>query len=105
MSFTAEARVLVADQRVLSAAVYEGTAAIEDAREFVEKLVASGSLPDPAVVDAGLIAERGWAVVEFNAAWGSGLNGCAPEAMVECIVRATRRGPTLSPPAPTSSSA
>ena len=37
-------------------------------------------LPDPAVVDVGLVASRGWAVVEFNGAvvarenmaeWGS----------------------------------
>lgn len=97
VTFTAEVRVVVADQRVLSVAVYEGKSEIEHAREFVEKLVAGGLLPDPAVVDVGLIAERGWAVVEFNAAWGSGLNGCAPEAMLECIMRATRPGSTLSP--------
>jgi hypothetical protein len=28
------------------------------------------------VVDVGRVAGRGWAVVEANPAWGSGLYGC-----------------------------
>jgi hypothetical protein len=41
------------------------------------------------VVDVGLIAGRGWAVIEFNAAWGAGLNGCDPEKVLPAILEAS----------------
>ncbi len=31
------------------------------------------------VIDVGYFVDRGGAVIEFNAAWGAGLNGCDPE--------------------------
>ena len=37
----------------------------------------------------GLVAERGWAVIEFNAAWGAGLNGYDPELSLPVIVMAS----------------
>ncbi|KNY26396.1 hypothetical protein [Pseudobacteroides cellulosolvens] len=36
------------------------------------------------------IVEQGWAVIEANAAWGAGLNGCDPLAAAMCIAEATR---------------
>jgi hypothetical protein len=41
------------------------------------------------VVDVGFIDGRGWAVVEFNAAWGAGLNGCDPDKVLPAIVVAS----------------
>ncbi|QEL13243.1 ATP-grasp domain-containing protein [Limnoglobus roseus] len=38
-----------------------------------------------AVLDIGVIADRGWAVVEQNAAWGSGLYGCDPIQVLEVL--------------------
>ncbi len=38
-----------------------------------------------AVLDIGVIADRGWAVVEQNAAWGSGIYGCDPEQVLEVL--------------------
>ena len=42
-------------------------------------------LPRATVIDVGTIAGRGWAVVEQNAAWGSGLYGCDPEQVLEVL--------------------
>jgi hypothetical protein len=42
-------------------------------------------LPTTAVLEVGIIAERGWAVVEQNAAWGAGLYGCDPVAVLEVL--------------------
>lgn len=43
------------------------------------------SIPRATVVDAGIIAGQGWAVVEQNAAWGSGIYGCDPERVLEVL--------------------
>ncbi len=51
---------------------------------FVEKMLADPRvvLPRAVVLDVGVIDGRGWAAVELNAAWGSGLYGCdAAEAL------------------------
>lgn len=42
-------------------------------------------LPRTAVLDVGVIAGRGWAVVEQNSAWGSGLYGCDPAEVLEVL--------------------
>lgn len=42
-------------------------------------------LPRAAVLDVGVIAGRGWAVVEQNAAWGSGIYGCDPMRVLEVL--------------------
>lgn len=39
-----------------------------------------------------VIDGRGWAVVEFNAAWGAGLNGCDAEKVLPGIVAASGPG-------------
>jgi hypothetical protein len=56
-------------------------------RRFVEPLLddARVDLPRAAVVDVGVIRGRGWAVVEQNAAWGSGLYGCDPVEVLEVL--------------------
>lgn len=42
-------------------------------------------LPRATVIDVGVIRDRGWAVVEQNSAWGSGLYGCDPERVLEVL--------------------
>ncbi len=46
----------------------------EQAENFIQELLADRSvaIPPATVIDIGRIAERGWAVVEANACWGSG---------------------------------
>lgn len=45
--------------------------------------------PQSEVIDVGQIRGRGWAVVEANAAWGSGIYGCDPDAVLEVLRGAT----------------
>jgi hypothetical protein len=85
----AEARSFELGGRVLDTALYEGAANIAGAAKLVEALAGTLALPGTVVVDTGLIADRGWAVVEFNAAWGAGLNGCDPEKVLPAIVAAS----------------
>ena len=50
----------------------------------------SPALPPAFVVDVGLVEGRGWAVVEFNPAWCSGLLGADPGAVLGVLDRASR---------------
>lgn len=49
---------------------------------FVEKAVTlmalNGTPTEPSVVDVGYIHGKGWAIIESNQAWASGLYGCDP---------------------------
>jgi hypothetical protein len=96
VSFSCEARCFMLGDTVLDVAAYEGQADLAGARELAARVAASGLLPETCVVDVGLIPGRGWAVVEANAAWGAGLNGCAAEKVLPCIAAATRRLPGTS---------
>lgn len=62
------------------------------ARAFYEQMLADPEvdLAPAIVVDVGLIAGRGWAVIEANGAWGAGLYGCDPAAVLPVIRHATR---------------
>jgi hypothetical protein len=62
------------------------------ARAFVEVVLADArvALPPAVVADVGRVAGRGWAVIEANAARGSGLYGCAPAAVLPVLRRAIR---------------
>lgn len=66
-----------------------------EARAFAQGVLSDGSvmLPPAVVMDVGIIEGRGWAVIEANAAWGSGIYGCDPAAVLRVIRRAClRRG-------------
>jgi hypothetical protein len=49
-------------------------------------------LPRSCVLDVGLLDRGGWVLIEANAAWGSGLNGCDAAAVLPCIEAASRLG-------------
>jgi hypothetical protein len=89
VSFTAEVRTFVIDGIVLDAAVYEGSPGAVGGATFVEALTKSMSLPRAVVIDVGFIDPDGWAVIEFNAAWGAGLNGCDSDKVLPAIVAAS----------------
>jgi hypothetical protein len=57
------------------------------ARACLEAVLADPAvaLPPAVVVDVGLIEGRGWAVVEANPAWASGLCGCDPAAVLAVL--------------------
>lgn len=83
----AEARAFVLHGRVQSCAVYEGEA--EAPLEFLDRAASQLELPATCVLDAALLT-GGWAVLEANASWGAGLNGCEPAAILGCLEIATQ---------------
>jgi hypothetical protein len=54
------------------------------------------AFPPALVMDVGLIDDRGWAVVEFNPVWCSGLLGADPRAALPVLERACRHEAELS---------
>lgn len=60
---------------------------LADAEGFIRRVLADPRVefPQAVVLDVGVIAGRGWAVVEQNAAWGSGIYGCDPCEVLEVL--------------------
>ncbi|HEU4326311.1 MAG TPA: ATP-grasp domain-containing protein [Roseiflexaceae bacterium] len=95
-----EFRCFVLDREVRTCSVYLRGGALQheqdfaadeaelaEAAAFAERVLADGrvELPRAAVLDVGVIAGRGWAVVEANSAWGAGLYGCDPDKVLDVI--------------------
>lgn len=70
----------------------------EQARVFAQGVVSDNSvdLPPAVVMDVGIINGRGWAVIEANAAWGSGIYGCDPAEVLRVVRRACLRRDQVS---------
>lgn len=60
---------------------------IEAAEAYVQQVMSDPRVdfPKAGVLDVGIISGRGWAVVEQNAAWGSGLYGCDPVKVLHVL--------------------
>jgi hypothetical protein len=93
VEIAAEVRSFVLDGKVLDASAYEGKPDLTDAISFTSEVVRAMALPRTVVVDVGFIANRGWAVIEFNASWGAGLNGCDAMKVLPAILAASGGGP------------
>ena len=67
----------------------EGT--FEEAVDFLARFLADAAveLPPGVVVDVGRLESGGWAVVEANPAWASGICGCDPYAILEVLRAST----------------
>ena len=91
VTFESEVRSFVLHGQVLDLAAYEGEAALDEARAFGEQVAQQACLPSVCVLDTGWIAGRGWAVIEANAAWGAGLNGCDAAKVIPAIAAASRQ--------------
>jgi hypothetical protein len=89
VTFTAEARCFVLNRAVLDCSIYDGEADGPTAAAAVKELVGEIDAPSALVVDVGFIKDQGWALVEFNAAWGAGLNGCRADRVLPCIAAAS----------------
>jgi ATP-grasp domain, R2K clade family 2 len=61
------------------------------ATDFINRFLADENvmLPPAVVVDVGIIEGSGWAVIEANAAWGSGIYGCDPTKVLDVLERAS----------------
>jgi hypothetical protein len=104
VEWTLELRCFVLEGRVVTASPYwrEGQIAMAEdeswpasesematAISFCESVLRDPEVlvPEVVVVDVGVIRNRGWAVVECNAAWGSGIYGCDPVKVLRMLPR------------------
>jgi hypothetical protein len=53
--------------------------------EFVTNMCRSHIITEPSVVDVGRIPGKGWAIIETNPAWASGLYGCDPVEVLKVL--------------------
>jgi hypothetical protein len=107
VSWSVEYRCFVADRRVATLSAYwrKGASAksneemwdaepgeLREATEFCERFVSENEnlVTDAAAVDVGVIENHGWAVIECNAAWASGIYGCDPVEVLPVLRRACR---------------
>ncbi|MBV7532905.1 ATP-grasp domain-containing protein [Chitinophaga sp. sic0106] len=86
-----EARSFVKDGVVMDIAFYEGSANLASGKAFVSKFIDEhkSNLPAVSVIDIAFSEQTGWFILEFNACWGAGLNGCHAEKVIDCILDAT----------------
>ena len=63
----------------------------KQAAEFCTEVINDSQvkLPDAVVVDVGIIKDKGWAVIEANSVYSSGLYGCDPIAVIKVIQTGT----------------
>lgn len=63
---------------------------LSEATDFCNALLADPKVivPEACVIDVGLIPGKGWAVIESNAAWSSGIYGCDGAAVLPVLLRA-----------------
>jgi hypothetical protein len=105
VDWSTEFRCFVADRKVETVSAYwrggqpaktedglwtASDTELERARHFCESVLNDSSVPVPEAVamDVGVIQNRGWAVIECNAAWGAGIYGCDPVAVLRVLRRA-----------------
>lgn len=63
--------------------------------KFAEEVLATVETPRAIVIDVGMMRDvfgnEVWAVVEANAAWGSGIYGCDPDKVLDVVHAATEK--------------
>jgi hypothetical protein len=57
----------------------------DEVNSFVKQILQEVNIPKAVVMDVGVIKDKGWAVVELNAPWGSGIYGCDPKKVLEVV--------------------
>ncbi len=97
VNFIAEARSFILNGKMETCSVYEGKAALENAERFVFSFTQHNRffMPRTCVIDVGCLDNGEWVLIEANATWGAGLNGCDAEKAANCIANATEIIPLL----------
>jgi hypothetical protein len=87
----AEARSFIKDGAFKDIAFYEGSGDLTSGKQFITDFIGDtkSELPSVVVIDVAFSEQVGWFVLEFNACWGAGLNGCKAENVIDCIISAT----------------
>jgi hypothetical protein len=113
VSWAAEFRTFVLHKQALTISVYSrngdlaqspdgdwqaSQAETAAALDFAISVLSDNAIPVPpsVVLDVGLIPDRGWAVVEANAAWASGIYGCHPATVLHVLTAAFKHTSDLS---------
>ena len=93
VEISAESRFFVLDGEVQASAIYEGEGDLAEAELLVSAFAQAhaSDLPRTYVVDLAFNPDLGWFMLEFNSAWGAGLNGCDPQKVLHCIAAATAK--------------
>ncbi len=102
--FTIEVRCFVMDRKVQtwSTYVYNDQIQLKDQMspkeenmmlQFTNDFLSDASIkiPDAVVIDVGFIPEKGWALIEVNPVWSSGVYACNPKKVIETIVRSCKK--------------
>lgn len=112
VSWVAEYRCFVADGAVVTVSPYLRAGELAIAADgswpmtpdesaavhaYAESVLAEVPVPPAVVLDVGLIADRGWAVVEANSAWGAGVYGCDPDQVFTVLARSCVPADRLHP--------
>ena len=63
------------------------SAELIQAQSFAERVLSTVAAPPAVVLDVGIIDGAGWSVVEANPAWGAGIYGCDPSAVLHVLQR------------------
>lgn len=86
-----EARAFVLNGKIMDISLYEGHGNLAESRKYLETFIAQHleQLPASVVIDLAHAPKKGWFILEFNAAWGAGLNGCDAHKVLDCIVNST----------------
>lgn len=104
VAWDAEFRCFVLDRKVVASSPYLINGVLARAEDdswiapddvhaemesFAQRLISDARVPLPPaiVLDVGRIVGRGWAAIETNPAWGSGLYGCDPDEVVKVVAR------------------
>jgi hypothetical protein len=105
VEWTTEFRCFVLDRKLLTASPYwhdgqlaksedgfwsAGTDQLENAIRFCNSALEDSAitLPDAIALDVGIVQNRGWAVIECNAAFSCGIYGCDPVEVLGVLRRA-----------------
>jgi hypothetical protein len=87
-----EARCFVLMNNLCDISIYSGKGDVKLMHVFVERFLESKErslLPETFVLDVGINSKEECFIIEFNSAWGAGLNGCEPLKVIPCIESAT----------------
>jgi hypothetical protein len=91
ITIESETRAFILNNEILDIATYEGDADLTEAKVFLNNFLRHHTinLPVTYVIDLGYNKTNGWFLIEFNASWGAGLNGCNPDKIINAIRAAT----------------
>lgn len=104
VSWAIEVRCFVIDRQLQtwSTYIYNGEIELKDTMlkneelemlNFLNEFLANKTidLPKSVVIDVGYIPEKGWALIEANPVWSSGVYACNPKKVIDTIVNSCEK--------------